>query len=51
MSKHLWDMSIDELSEVLCVECKMSDMANEACISYMKNNEAICCNCCNCGSC
>lgn len=45
---HLRDMTIEELEEVMCWDCKENNMAEDACLVYMKNNEAVCAQCCMC---
>ena len=49
MNKHLHsDYTIEELGKVLCQDCRKYNMAEYACINFMKDNEALCINCCYC---
>lgn len=45
---HLRDLSEAELAEIMCWDCGENSMLENACLVYMKNNEAICAQCCMC---
>lgn len=45
---HLRDLSETELAEVMCWDCGENSMLEDACLVYMKNNEAVCAECCMC---
>jgi hypothetical protein len=49
--KHLYDLTVEEAELVLCRECGENNLAEYACRTYLKNNEAVCCECCECGEC
>ena len=46
MSKHIMDMTADELAQVICAYCKTNAMDEYGCRTSMKNNEAYCSECC-----
>jgi hypothetical protein len=50
-SKHLCDLTVEELEATLCQDCKVNNLAEYACRTFLKNNEAVCCECCECGEC
>lgn len=50
MTKHIMDMTIQELQQITCfgyesVECN-NNMAEHGCRNSMKDNEAFCSDCC-----
>lgn len=45
---HLRNLTSYQLAEIMCNECNRYSMVDTACITAMKNNEAICNNCCEC---
>lgn len=48
MTMHLKDMTEYELSFIPCEICDMYRIDDEACITAMKDNEAVCVYCCGC---
>ena len=51
MSKHLQQMSADELADVYCEYCPLDDQNTldmYGCPNCLKDNERICCVCCGC---
>lgn len=46
MTKHIYDMTAEELAQVTCIKCKTNTMDEYGCRNSMKDNEAFCSECC-----
>jgi hypothetical protein len=46
MTKHIYDMTQEELAQVVCSSCGTNTMDEYGCRNSMKDNEAFCSECC-----
>ena len=51
MTKHLHDMTLDELEQVVCMDCGKNNIDYNACQNSMQDNEPVCVDCCKCPNC